>query len=294
MNTLTTDKVYYSPEGKFFVSEREWPYYLDRTHHLDYLADVTKCISEGYEIVHATEIALEIYTEEQNAMVSGTLYTIPEPREFEVRTTTECEMAHRSMCYAGCKCPVKSVAVLLPKKEEQKYSFIQKRKGSITRANWLKICLEIGYPKSVLDQLEKIWDEHKDEAGNLKPIAPVSNDKQSEEQKEIDRLKGNQSIQNIAILNHLADKTELNDTIELQRKEIDDWKDKHDLAYKCAEMRGLEIDGLVEGLKEIIRFKPSLLTCIDKDFQYPDNAIKALEAGEALIHKHTPSESKQS
>jgi flagellar biosynthesis/type III secretory pathway protein FliH len=38
-----------------------------------------------------------------------------------------------------------------------------------------------------------------------------------------------------------------------------------------------ERDDLESVAKEVTRFIPSLLTCVQKDFQYPDNCIKALE-----------------
>lgn len=39
-------------------------------------------------------------------------------------------------------------------------------------AKWLAYCLEIGYTKSQLDELEKIWWTFKDRNGNLKPSPP--------------------------------------------------------------------------------------------------------------------------
>ena len=37
------------------------------------------------------------------------------------------------------------------------------------RAEWLKYCLDIGYPKEALPGLEEIWDTFKDENGKFKP-----------------------------------------------------------------------------------------------------------------------------
>jgi hypothetical protein len=49
------------------------------------------------------------------------------------------------------------------------------------RAQWLKYCLDIGYPKSYLDRLGEIWDEHKNEDGSLKPSQPLEEETQEEQ-----------------------------------------------------------------------------------------------------------------
>lgn len=54
---------------------------------------------------------------------------------------------------------------------------------------------------------------------------------------------------------------------------------------RCANERADKIAELEGLLNEILRFKPSLLTCIQKDFQYPDNAIKALEDAEKSLEE---------
>jgi hypothetical protein len=45
----------------------------------------------------------------------------------------------------------------------------QIRKGIEKRTMWLKSCLDIGYTKDQLTELENIWDKYKDEFGNMKP-----------------------------------------------------------------------------------------------------------------------------
>lgn len=37
-------------------------------------------------------------------------------------------------------------------------------------ARWLSYCLSIGYKKTDLNGLTKIWRQHKDEHGNLKKL----------------------------------------------------------------------------------------------------------------------------
>lgn len=34
-------------------------------------------------------------------------------------------------------------------------------------AEWLKTCLDLGWPKSALDDLERLWWKHHDERGRL-------------------------------------------------------------------------------------------------------------------------------
>lgn len=43
----------------------------------------------------------------------------------------------------------------------------QAKKAILKRADWLKYCLDIGFHKSQLDGLAKIWDDNHDEFGNL-------------------------------------------------------------------------------------------------------------------------------
>jgi len=50
----------------------------------------------------------------------------------------------------------------------------QKNKGHKKRAEWLSYCLSIGWKNDQLDDLQKIWDQHHDEAGNLVQSAPVN------------------------------------------------------------------------------------------------------------------------
>lgn len=47
---------------------------------------------------------------------------------------------------------------------------MNKLQAATKRAEWLKFCLEIGWDKSELGELAAIWDEHKDEYGNLRPV----------------------------------------------------------------------------------------------------------------------------
>lgn len=49
---------------------------------------------------------------------------------------------------------------------------MNKAQAAEKKAKWLSYCLEIGWDKSELDSLSEIWDEHKDEYGNLRPAKP--------------------------------------------------------------------------------------------------------------------------
>lgn len=46
------------------------------------------------------------------------------------------------------------------------------------KAEWLAYCLEIGFPKSDLDELDAIWDRFKDENGNLRKSQPDTTGKE--------------------------------------------------------------------------------------------------------------------
>jgi hypothetical protein len=45
-----------------------------------------------------------------------------------------------------------------------------------------------------------------------------------------------------------------------------------------------ENERLRKACKDVIRFKPGLLICIQKDFQYPNNAVNALEELDSALH----------
>lgn len=49
-----------------------------------------------------------------------------------------------------------------------------KKQAIVKKAEWLAYCLEIGFPKSDLDELDAIWDRFKDEHGNLRKPEPQS------------------------------------------------------------------------------------------------------------------------
>jgi hypothetical protein len=115
MKTITTPYIYYSPEGKFFVSEREWPkephdVRCHSTHACNcasmafesganrdvvdgyddncpyrYKEALSRCLSEAYEVT-GTDLAFELYTGwDFKGFNKGTVLTLPEPREFEVK-----------------------------------------------------------------------------------------------------------------------------------------------------------------------------------------------------------------
>lgn len=47
-----------------------------------------------------------------------------------------------------------------------------KQRALMKRAEWLAYCLEIGFTKDQLPELEKVWDTYKDEYGNMRPVQP--------------------------------------------------------------------------------------------------------------------------
>lgn len=47
-----------------------------------------------------------------------------------------------------------------------------KQRALMKRAEWLAYCLEIGFTKDQLPDLEKVWDTYKDEYGNMRPVQP--------------------------------------------------------------------------------------------------------------------------
>lgn len=51
---------------------------------------------------------------------------------------------------------------------EVKTSKTRIRKGALKCATWLAYCLSIGYKKSELPDLEKLWRKYRDRNGNLK------------------------------------------------------------------------------------------------------------------------------
>lgn len=54
------------------------------------------------------------------------------------------------------------------------------------KVEWLAYCVEIGFPKTDLNELSAIWDKFKDEHGNLRPQpAPPSTEDQDEMWKEL-------------------------------------------------------------------------------------------------------------
>jgi hypothetical protein len=61
---------------------------------------------------------------------------------------------------------------------EQEITHGQKMKVIRKKAEWLKFCLDIGWDKSQLDELDKLWDKFKDEAGNLKPVVASTEDQE--------------------------------------------------------------------------------------------------------------------
>lgn len=48
-----------------------------------------------------------------------------------------------------------------------------KQRVLMKRAEWLAYCLEIGFTKDQLPELEKVWDTYKDEYGNMRPVQPT-------------------------------------------------------------------------------------------------------------------------
>jgi hypothetical protein len=49
---------------------------------------------------------------------------------------------------------------------------MKNEQGLTKRAEWLVYCLEIGFTKEQIPELEKVWDTYKDEYGNLRPTTP--------------------------------------------------------------------------------------------------------------------------
>lgn len=176
MNTLTTDKVYYSPEGKFFVSEREWPTMPSlnnvvwaETNMLAYQQGINKCIEQGYSIESGhNEIFLELVPNgaKEFQLRPGTIYTLPEPREFEVRTQQSCDACEIfGNCNTPNVCSSKRIAVLLPKKTAP-------------------LCMGTKTPSVTLFKEEEQKPDYETFI-EMTSNVPVSNDKQSEEQKDI-------------------------------------------------------------------------------------------------------------
>jgi hypothetical protein len=54
------------------------------------------------------------------------------------------------------------------KKAEAEPTHSQKTKAIKKCSEWLVYCLEIGYDKSALDELQKLWWQHHNEDGTLK------------------------------------------------------------------------------------------------------------------------------
>ena len=202
MNTLTTDKVYYSPEGKFFVSEREWPkephdVRCHSTHACNcasmafesganrdvvdgyddncpyrYKSALSRCLSEAYEVRDKND-EVQILLWDHNSpshgwdLKPGTIYTLPEPREFEVKYVDCGGKNCHDKCASRLACnEMDAIAVLLPKKEEQKHD------PSTVK---IKVMTEFPHFKKF-----SRFDETPTTATNN--LSHVSNDKQSEEQ----------------------------------------------------------------------------------------------------------------
>ena len=76
------------------------------------------------------------------------------------------------------------------------------------KAEWLSYCLNIGFPKSDLDELSNIWDKFKDENGNLKE-QPSTPTEQDEKDKLIEQLKKDK-IELMSVLDSLSNGEAMN------------------------------------------------------------------------------------